>query len=154
MENNGGGKMNIGASSLVLILIVLTLSTLGILALSSAKSDLNLARKNAAAIQDYYQAENSGEEFLQKTDRSLREIYAGNPDREKAEREITAALGGYYDGKSNSFGTDISMNNGLALRISAVLNSDPARRYTLNGYYVYIRDDYEIDQTRPVWTGN
>lgn len=154
MENNGGGKMNIGASSLVLILIVLTLSTLGILALSSAKSDLNLARKNAAAIQDYYRAENSGEEFLQNADRSLLGIDTGNPDREKTEQEISAALGSYYDRENGTFGTDISMNNGLALRISAALQSDPAIRYTLSSYYVYIRDDYEIDQTRPVWTGN
>ena len=47
-------KVNIGLSSLILIFIVLCLSTFGLLSLSSARGDLELAERGAEAVKAYY----------------------------------------------------------------------------------------------------
>ena len=43
-------KVSIGASSLILIFIVLCMATFGLLSLSSAQGDLKLARRNAELV--------------------------------------------------------------------------------------------------------
>ena len=46
-KQESGFKANIGSSSLILIFIVMCLVTFGMLSLTSAKSDLSLANRNA-----------------------------------------------------------------------------------------------------------
>lgn len=58
-------QVNIGTTSLILIFVILCLSAFGLLSLSSAKGDLNLAEKNAKAVQIYYEADAAGEAFVQ-----------------------------------------------------------------------------------------
>ena len=53
-------KVNIGASSLILIFIVLCMATFGLLSLSSAQGDLKLAGRNGEAVQAYYEADSRG----------------------------------------------------------------------------------------------
>ena len=48
-EQTSRNKVNIGLSSLILIFIVLCLSTFGLLSLSSARGDLELAERGAQA---------------------------------------------------------------------------------------------------------
>ena len=57
-------KVSIGASSLILIFIVLCMATFGLLSLSSAQGDLKLARRNADAVKGYYEADNKGQQWL------------------------------------------------------------------------------------------
>ena len=54
-------KVNIGLSSLILIFIVLCLSTFGLLSLSSARGDLELAERGAEAVKAYYEADSKGQ---------------------------------------------------------------------------------------------
>jgi hypothetical protein len=153
MERKSGGQINIGASSLVLILIVLVLTTMGVLSLSNAKNDLDLAEKNAASVKNYYEAGNAAEHLLQKTDQTLTEAFREGSDREKIADQLSAAMGNIYDRKKNVFSADIEMDNGRALSVTAAIDWNPDIRYTLQGYHVYIREHYEIDKSRPVWTG-
>ena len=69
------GRMNIGSTSLILIFIVLCLATFGLLSLSSAKGDWNLAQKGAASARIYYQADREGENFLEMADKKLQEAF-------------------------------------------------------------------------------
>ena len=55
-------KVSIGASSLILIFIVLCMATFGLLSLSSAQGDLKLASRNAEAVTGYYEADNKGQQ--------------------------------------------------------------------------------------------
>lgn len=52
-EKSSRNKVSIGASSLILIFIVLCMATFGLLSLSSAQGDLKLARRNADAVKGY-----------------------------------------------------------------------------------------------------
>ena len=66
-------KVSIGASSLILIFIVLCMATFGLLSLSSAQGDLKLARRNADAVKGYYEADNKGQQWLKGVDEVLME---------------------------------------------------------------------------------
>lgn len=60
---------------------------------------------------------------------------------------------GSYDEAADLLTADIGMDNGRALRVSLRPVWEPEAGYELKDYSVYISEDYEIDQKRPVWTG-
>lgn len=143
-------NINIGTTSLILIFIVLCLSTFGLLSLSNARGDWNLADKNAGAVRTYYEADARGEQFVQMVDRVLRETAdrgLSGTDREAALKE---KLAGYYQA-DGSVQTDIGMEFGQALHIELTLAEDAG--YEIRCWNVYNREDYEIDNSIPVWTG-
>lgn len=53
-----------GGASVLIILIMISLTTFGVLALVSAHSDLKLARKNEQFMQEYYELETQAESAL------------------------------------------------------------------------------------------
>ena len=79
---------NIGSASLILIFIVLCLGTFGLLSLTSANNDLELAERNAAAVSGYYRADGEGEAFRMKVEQAV----AGALKRGEKER------GAYFEG--------------------------------------------------------
>lgn len=138
-------KVNIGSASLILIFIVLCLSVFGLLSLTSARSDLALAQKNAQAVQGYYEADTQGEAFLQMADQALQ--------RCENEEQLQAALGSYYQADTGMAVTDIVMERGQVLHIELAL--DPARkRYEVKTWKVFNAEEYEIDDSMPIWAGN
>ena len=143
-------KVNIGLSSLILIFIVLCLSTFGLLSLSSARGDLELAERGAEAVKAYYEADSKGQKWLEKTDsllmkmegKSLAEKYAA----------LAAEPGNVYDEAAGCTFTDIPMEKGQSLRIEAVL-TEGSGRYEIRAWYVYDSGEYDIDDAMPVWDG-
>lgn len=63
--------MNIGASSLLVIFIVLCIALFATLSLSSAKSDYSFSEKIAQHKTDYYDASNTSEQILAEIDAAL-----------------------------------------------------------------------------------
>ena len=114
-------KVNIGASSLILIFIVLCMATFGLLSLSSAQGDLKLAGRNGEAVQAYYEADSRGQQWL-------------------------------YNRETGLISTDIPMDRGQSLRIELVLMCGE-KHYDIKSWYVYASDEYEIDNSMPVWGG-
>lgn len=143
-------RANIGSSSLILIFIVLCLATFGLLSLGNAKGDELLSVRNAAAIKEYYRADGLGEEFVQMVSQALLE--ADKDDSAAVKEQVLSKLGDYYQEDSECFLTDISMNAGQALRVE--LEADWQKRtIKVKSWKVYIREDYEIDQSVHVWSG-
>ena len=68
-----------GGASVLIVLIMISLTTFGVLALVSAHSDLKLARKNATFMQEYYQLETQAESALNDLSGAL----ASNADERK-----------------------------------------------------------------------
>ena len=81
-EQTSRNKVNIGLSSLILIFIVLCLSTFGLLSLSSARGDLELAERGAQAAKEFYEADSKGQQWLAGSDRMLQQM-AGRSLEEK-----------------------------------------------------------------------
>lgn len=145
-------KTNIGSSSLILIFIVLCLSTFGLLSLTSAKGDWNLAHKNADAVQEYYRAVREGNEFLNMADQLLIRAWSKGGYQE-VEKVLEKDLKPYYNTEEEIIGTDIAMERGQALRIELELVRDAAVRYRIRAWKVYNQIDYDIDDSMPVWDG-
>lgn len=144
-------KINIGTTSLILIFIVLCLSTFGLLSLSNAKGDWNLAKKNANAVEAYYKADAQGEAFVQIVDRVLQDAVEQGLAGENRVNALMAGLGGYYQ-DDGSVQTDIEMDFGQALHIELEINEDAT--YQIRCWNVYHTEEYEIDDSIPVWTGD
>ena len=132
-------KANIGSSSLILIFIVLCLVTFSVLSLGNAKREDALSRRSADSVQEYYRAD-AGEAFLQLADQAL---LKGDKD----------SLMPYLQSASGTYCTDVAMNAGQALRVELALDWEQ-KTYQVLSWKVYHQEDYEIDQSIPVWSGN
>ena len=133
-------KANIGSSSLILIFIVLCLVTFSVLSLGNAKREDALSRRSADSVQEYYRADAAGEAFLQLADQALLK-----GDKDSLMPYLQSASGTYY--------TDVPMNAGQALRVELALDWEQ-KTYQVLSWKVYHQEDYEIDQSIPVWSGN
>lgn len=143
-------RVSIGTTSLILVFIVLCLSTFGLLSLSSAKGDWNLADKNAGAVRAYYEADAKGEQFVAMVDRILQDTAAAGLLGADRERALKAELGAHYQ-PDGSVQTDISMDFGQALHIELELVGDAG--YQIRCWNICHTEEYEIDNSIPVWTG-
>ena len=151
-EKSSRNKVSIGASSLILIFIVLCMATFGLLSLSSAQGDLKLARRNADAVKGYYEADNKGQQWLKDVDGVLMEEMGKGQDSAQCSLEIKDRLGDLYDRETGLISTDIPMDRGRSLRIELVLMCGE-KRYEVKSWYVYHSEEYEIDTSMPVWGG-
>lgn len=132
-------KANIGSSSLILIFIVLCLVTFSVLSLGNAKREDALSIRSADSVQEYYRADAQGEAFLQMADQAL---LKGDKD----------SLAPYLQSDTGTYCTDVSMDAGQALRVE--LNFDWEKKtYKILSWKVYHQEEYEIDQSIPVWSG-
>ena len=151
-EKSSRNKVSIGASSLILIFIVLCMATFGLLSLSSAQGDLKLARRNADAVKGYYEADNEGQQWLKDVDGVLMEEMGKGQNSDQCTLEIKDRLGDLYDRETGLISTDIPMDRGRSLRIELVLMCGE-KRYEVKSWYVYNSEEYEIDTSMPVWGG-
>ena len=143
---------NIGSASFILIFIVLCLGTFGLLSLTSAKNDLDLAERNAAAVSGYYQADAEGEAFRMEVDRLVKQALQMNPNEPEAylEQELKEA----YLHDEQAAQTEILMDSGQALMVKIGLSWEGGQGNTwVRQWKVYNYEEYEIDQDMPVWSG-
>ena len=59
----------------------------------------------------------------------------------------------YLQSASGTYCTDVPMNAGQALRVELALDWEQ-KTYQVLSWKVYHQEDYEIDQSIPVWSGN
>jgi hypothetical protein len=137
-------RANIGSSSLIVIFIVLCLVTFSILSLGNANNDTQISERNAQAVQEYYRADALGTEFLGMIDETMKN------SADKA--AVLSVCGEYYQQDSDLFATDITMKSGQALHIE--LKPDWQKKdVEVSAWKVYNQEDYEIDQSMKVWSG-
>lgn len=143
-------KVNIGLSSLILIFIVLCLSTFGLLSLSSARGDLELAQRGAQAVREFYEADSKGQQWLAETDQILRQMEGSSLEEKKAALAVRA--GNTCDEENSLISTEIPMERGQSLHIDLKLK-EGKERYEIRSWYVYDSGEYEIDNDVRVWDG-
>ena len=59
----------------------------------------------------------------------------------------------YLQSASGTYCTDVPMHAGQALRVELALDWEQ-KTYQVLSWKVYHQEDYEIDQSIPVWSGN
>ncbi len=73
MDKKQEFKINVGGSSIILIIVVFALSIFAVLSIKASNSDLVLAKKTREAISQYYHADSDAEEFMSELDLLLQE---------------------------------------------------------------------------------
>nr|WP_319489614.1 hypothetical protein [uncultured Caproiciproducens sp.] len=71
MKRKGDFHLGVGASSILMIFVVLCLTTFGILSYVTANADNKISTKNAETVESYYTGTVAAEEKLQKIDMAL-----------------------------------------------------------------------------------
>lgn len=142
-------QTTIGTASLILIFLILCLSTFGLLSLSSARGDWMLTEKSTEAVKSYYRADAEGEAFVQLVHGYIQEGIRKKLSEAEREKFLKEKLGVHY--QEGNIVTDIPMDFGQALHIE--LKPGTGDRYKILSWNVYNREDFQIDQSIPVWTG-
>lgn len=150
-KQESGFKANIGSSSLILIFIVMCLVTFGMLSLTSAKSDLSLANRNADAVTEYYRADTEGEAFYRMVAGEVKTACANASGHEERLALLEKALGEYYRGGAAV--TEVAMERAQALHIELEPDLEGEGSVRVTKWNVIQTEDYEIDDSMPVWGG-
>ncbi|WP_349948825.1 short-chain dehydrogenase [Lacrimispora sp. BS-2] len=146
-------KANIGSPSLILIFIVMCLITFGMLSLSTAKSEWNLAKRNAFAVTEYYRADGEGEAFYQMVLKKTAEIREKSLDPQERKEFLVRELSDAYEPDKGTITVNIPMERSQALSIELVLDPEGQEDIRISKWKVIQTEDYEIDHSMPVWTG-
>ena len=99
-----------------------------------------------------YEADSRGQQWLKEVDQVLTEEMGEEKDSTQCSLDIKDRLGELYDRESGLISTDIPMDRGQSLRIELVLMCGE-KHYDIKSWYVYASDEYEIDNSMPVWGG-
>lgn len=135
-----------GASSLLLILLVLTLTTLGMLSLMSARADWKLSARARDMTQAYYAADAAVQERLMALDELLADARAGA----KAEAEYRAAVAASLpdwaslSGDEIAFSQDAGGSRVIEVRLQIVGLAGGAR-YEILSYALVDEMDWEAE---------
>ncbi|GLC79144.1 short-chain dehydrogenase [Lacrimispora brassicae] len=146
-------KANIGTPSLILIFIVMCLITFGMLSLSAAKSEWNLAERNASAVTEYYRADGEGEAFYQMVLEKAAQVREKSLDPQERKQFLTRELGEAYHPEEGTVTVQIPMERSQALSVELVLQPEEREDILISRWKVIMTEDYEIDDSMPVWTG-
>lgn len=141
-------KINIGTASIILIFIILCLSIFSLLSLSDAKSAAVFAERRAASVQSYYRTDREGQAMIRSASRLIRGGAAPTVITESLKTELPE--GSLISlSESGSFVCELPMSAGQSLHIE--LDKTDA---SVLSYYVYISEEYAIDDRLPVWEGS
>lgn len=143
----------IGSPSLILIFIVMCLVTFGMLSLTTAKSERNLAERNALAVKEYYRADCEGEAFYRMVSEKTAAVCKQSSDPEERRQLLSRELGESYLPEQGIVNKDISMERSQALFIELVPQLDGNGKLLISQWKVIQTEDLEIDDSMPVWTG-
>lgn len=138
-------RIHIGTASIILIFILLCLSVFSLLSLSDGQSALTFAKRRAASVSAYYEADYAGQLFLHHFSRAAAEGRSFEEALAQAAEELP-------DGSESGFRPngvpycEIPMPAGQALCIEINIESGLPEVYR-----VYTKEEYTIDDSIPVW---
>jgi hypothetical protein len=81
VNQKGSFRLSVGASSILMIFVVLCLTTFGVLSYVTANADSKLSTKNSETVENYYAGTSAAEKVLQKIDEAL---FSAKLDAEQA----------------------------------------------------------------------
>lgn len=138
----------IGTSSFILIFIILCLAVFGLLSLSSARNSYELAMRNKEAVAEFYRADNEGQRFFCETDQAL--LAAAGLEGRERQSFLKEKLKDAYS-ENGIYTKAIPMTRGQALVVE--LEETPENGCRVRSWKVCNTEDYAIDDSMPVWTG-
>lgn len=158
-------RVHIGASSILILFVLLCLVTFAVLSLVSANADYNLSKKTAESVTCYYQADAQAETQLALIDEALKACAERTPngaqpaDFYKILSDELLPLNGVsivMDKDKFTIQYQIKIDDNRALQVSlqpVFPFKNSAKRYTLTGWQVIQISEWNPDNSIPVWDG-
>lgn len=100
---NSSGRIGPGASTILMILVVLVMTMLGVLALFSARNDLEMSERTFEASETYYAAQETFSLWLSETDGTLQRLRAEAGADAEAYAQLVRAQFGVGVGESLAY---------------------------------------------------
>ncbi|MCL1963765.1 MAG: hypothetical protein FWF69_01720 [Firmicutes bacterium] len=123
-------RMGVGASSILMIFVVLSLTTLGMLAFASGRADLTLTERRQAQVEAYYNAAARAERIVAAIDEALLSV---RRDPEACAARVKALADWAIDVSDDwviSFTVPVSQSQRIEVALRAA-EADAASRYTV-----------------------
>lgn len=150
MRNKKNYGVNIGTSSILIIIVILCLICFAGLSIVSANADFKLSEKLADRTTSYYAATSRANEDLAAIDKAFSLIY----QESMGEEDYLAKIKESY---SDSLIFDYSINDmqSLIVTINPVYPSDPdGDFFTVSQFQIVTTNEPEMDQSLPVLTSD
>lgn len=148
MNKGAEYRVGIGASSILMIFIILSLTTLGVLSFASARADLALTARKQKQIEAYYTTTAEAQALIAQIDEALLKAQA---DPETYDTEVRALRS--MDDRI-SVGMDMTISLALPvgdtqqLRVKLQPNgAEDAERYTVMAHYLVNVENWQPDNS-------
>lgn len=145
--------LGVGASSILLIFVLLCLTTFATLSLVSAQADARLSEKSAETVRAYYEADARAEELLAEIDETLRSVPAGE-DYLPACAGLLSGLDGVsasQDGEGLTVSYSVAAGENQQLRVT--LTVPPSGGYRLTGWKTVNTTEWREEEPMSLWPG-
>ena len=125
MKKNRNFGMNIGASSILVIIVILTLICFAGLSLASANADYQLCLKLADRTSAYYEA----------TSKAYEELALFYEENKKESSDVS----------ENSFVNEFYINDNQVLNVEAIINPDNDSKYEFKTFKIKTVKEPELE---------
>lgn len=146
MRNKKRFGINVGTSSILVIIVVLSLVCFAGLSMVSANADYLLSRRLADRTSAYYEASSLANKQLSELNDTLKEVYTEC----KSEKEFYKKIKESY-ADSLTFSYPVSENQALTVTVDPVYPSDEtAHMFQITSFRVITTTELELDNSLPV----
>ncbi|WP_052446671.1 hypothetical protein [Candidatus Soleaferrea massiliensis] len=146
-----------GASSILMIFIVLCLTTFGVLSYTSARADLKLTEKNEDAVYASYQAETQAQAILQQIDTVLGQARKNSAETGTNDKMLNLSRLSEIEGLTISEDTvsfSVACGDRKALQVLLKLTSpEEEKRYELISYRYVDTGEWQAEESGELWQG-
>lgn len=147
METKKRSGSSIGASSLLVIVVVVSLVCFAALSITSASADLRLSEKLADRTSTYYETCNAAQDTLKNLSARLSSIYAESADEDDYNQKIKESLS-----DSLTFSYPMNENQILQVSISPLYPQEPSGDFfQITSWQIINITSPELDESLPVF---
>ena len=147
MESKKKSGFSIGASSLLVIIVVLSLVCFAALSITSASADLRLSQKLADRTSSYYQACNEAQTTLKDLSVSLSSIYEESRNEDEYDQKIKESLT-----DSLTFSCPMNENQVLQVSVSPLYPQNASGDFLeITSWQIVNITSLQLDESLPVF---
>ena len=139
------GRIGPGASTILMILVVLVMTMLGVLSLFSARSDMEMSERTSAAAAEYYAAQTDFSLWLQETDQILENLRIASGGDADVYAQLVFDQFGAQVGETLSYRAPVGETRFFCADIE-LLPLTEADRYALLGRWLEANDAVTFEE--------
>lgn len=139
------GRIGPGASTILMILVVLVMTMLGVLSLFSARNDMEMSERTSAAVAEYYAAQTDFSLWLQGTDQILKNLRIASGGDADVYAQLVFDQFGAQVGETLSYRAPVGDTRFFCADIELLPLTD-ADRYALLGRWLEANDAVTFEE--------